>query len=412
MGLPLLCNVMLLRNSNLETFLSRFPPANCVLISSLTVAITPEKPAIQATAHYVEAKDHMIENGSQITKTLWDRLQRLVTFISKMTNLLSFCFTVTIESRRSVGFWIPRSVIASMVENVSKSCVSLEIDTRGYDSLEPDSAHLCDKLRDVLPRLRHLRVRLATFCPAMFCANKSANDTIDDQTIAPSLETVIINCVTRLSGYGGPARACGFPGELQWWGDYHNHIEARVFLATTLRDLVVRGKFPKIERLWLVDMQYDGHDDRSVYLAYNRRDILLNKTWVIPIRGIVNEQDSFLIRTPELHEVLSFQWAVEELVEAQTWKETLGGYRIPAAMIGIGCFQREDCWEKPLPLMSVEDYKIRYPRKSCLLWGNERKTGLRLLYAFERQGILDTSLVKGITPSGWIRYDDELEPAS
>lgn len=401
---------MLLRNSNLETFLGRFPPANCGSISALTVAITPENPAVDAAGYFVEDEEHMKQNGSSKTKALWGQLQGLVTLINKMTNLLIFSFVVT-DKAGPIGFWIPRPMIASMVEIVSKSCVSLEIDTKGNDFREPGSAHLCDKIRDILPRLRHFRVRLGTFCSAMFCANKSVNDTIEDQTIAPSLETVIVNCVTLFPGRGGPARVCGFLDEHQYYRRYYNVPEARVSLATTLRDLVVHGKFPKIESLWLIDMQYDDNDDSSVYLAYNRRDILLNKTWAIPFRNILGlERDSVLTRTPEVHEAFSYQWAVEELAEARMWKETWSGCRMPAATIAAGYLQREDCWEKPLPIESVEAFKIRHPRKSCRLWVNERKTGLRLLHAFERQGLVDTSPVRQITPSGWRRDGEELEP--
>ena len=248
----------------------------------------------------------------------------------------------------------------------------------------------------------------------MFCAGSDAVDTIEDQSTASSLKTVIVNCVPDYFGDVGSARVCGFPGEDPYHGPSHGAPEARISLATTLRDLLVRGNYPKIERLWLVDMQSHHSDDLSVYAAYNRRDFVLNKTWAIPFRNILGgEKNAILTRTPEVPDVLSFQWVVEDLVEAQTWKETFSGCRLPAATMATGYFQRrEDCWAKPLPIESVEAFKIRRPLASCHLWVNERKTGLRLLDAVERQGLVDTSPVRQITPSGWIWNDDELEPES
>lgn len=413
LGLPLICDVILLKRSNLETFLTRFPPVNCILITSLTISIKPESPASDSAGRYVEDEEHMKRNGSPETKTLWGQLQNLATMIGKMTNLSFLSFVVTSENPWTVGFWIPRPIIASMIGNLSRSCVGLEIDTRGNDFSELGSVHLCDKIRDVLPHLRHFRVRLSTLCSAMFCASFNANDATEDHSKAPSLKSVIINCVPQSLGYGGSARRCGFLEMHPYYRSFHDIFEARGSLATTLRDLVVRGSYPEIERLWLVDMQYHDNDDPTVYAAYNRRDILLNKTWAIPFRNILGvERNAVLTRTPEVNEVVSFQWVVEELAEAQTWKETLSGCRMPAATIATVYPQREDCWEKPLPMESVEAFQIRHPGKSCRLWVNEKKTGLRLLHAFERQGLVDQTPVRQITPSGWRNDGEELEPES
>ena len=413
MGLSHLCNVMLLKNSNLEAFLSRFSPANCVLIRSLTIAIETESPAKDTVGWYVEDEEDMKRNGSSETKVLWSRLQDLATMISKMSLLSVFSFVLTGDYPARLGFWIPRPIIASMIENLSKSCLNIEIDTKGEDRLGTGSLHLCDKIRDVLPRLQHFRVRLGTCCPAMFCASLSIIDTTEDRSAASSLKTVIVNCATRYPGCGGSARLCGFSEDDP---EYHScrrgaAPEARVSLGTTLQDLFARGKYPKIERLWLVDFQDHAGDDLNAYTAFNRRDVILNKTWAIPFRNILaHDRDSILTRTPEMGEVFTFTWGVEQIAEAQTWKETFSGCRFPAATIATGFLQREDCRAKPLPIESVEAFKIRRPKKSCLLWLNEWKTGRRLLDFVEREGLVDTSPVREITPSGWIRDGGDLEP--
>ena len=421
LGLPLLHSVIVLRNSNFVSFLTRFSHANCVFVKSLTVKINPECPKSDSAGKYVEVQENMNRHGSSESKALWDRLQRLATVISKMSTLLIFSFIVMRNDQYFPGFWMPTSIIASMIESLSKNCVNLEIDTAGEDFSRSDSVHICDKIRDVLPRLQHFRVRLYRLCPAMFCAKVNGNGVIEDHSTtssARSLKTLIINCGMHnyIHPWAYTARICGDLGEIRSCLDRYVRSEARRSLVTALRDLSLRGNYPEIERLWLFDMQQPTTAP-SKYEAYNRRDIILDKTWVMPcFRVLPNTsgrcwwRENMLMRTPEGHDGLSSRWGVDNLAEAQTWQETFSGCRMPAVMIASDHFQREDCWAKPLPIESEEAFKAQCPENSCNLWWNEELTGQRLLYPFEIQGLIDTSPVNEITPSGWRRNGGELEP--
>ena len=421
LGLPLLRSVILLRNSNLESFVTRFSHANCVFIKSLTVKINPECPKSDSAGKYVEIKEIINRHGSSESKALWRRLHILATMISKMSTLLIFSFIVVRGNQYFHGFWIPTSIIASMIENLPKSCVNLEIDTAGQEASRPAPVHICDKIRDVLPRLRHLRVRLYRLCPAMFCANVNGEGVIEGHSTAssaPSLQTLIINCGmhNHTNPWGYTARICGDLGEIRSDADRYVRSEARRSLVIALKDLFLRGNYPAIERLWLLNLQSVDYAS-SWYEAYNRRDIILGKTWVmpcifvspqVPVRG--SRTDYYLTRTPEGHDVLSSLWGVDNLAEAQTWEETFSGCRMPAALIATDHFQREDCWAKPLPIESEEAFKIRYPKNSCNLWPNEEMTGQRLLSPFEVYGLMGRWSLNEITPSGWRRNGERLVP--
>ena len=414
LGLRLLYDVIILRNSNLESFLTGFSHANLFLVKSLTIRIDPVSPKVNSAGRYEEDGEEIHDTGSSESRALWGQLERLVAVIRKMNTLSTFSFIVASQHLTFAGFWIPSPIIASMLENLSKSCVSLEIDTAGKESARFSSVHLCDKTRAVLPRLQHFRVRLYRVCPAMFFSEVDEDGAINRHSIAqfaPSLKTVIISCDMP---YGHDqwvrtARVCGHFGQPISHADRFVRSESRRSLVAALREFFLRGNYPEIERLWLIDSQ---RSHPSKHEAFFRRDILLDKTWVIPRvriatswssrgpqrRSILNEH--LLTRTPEGHDVLSSRGGAENVAEAQTWQETIGGCRMPAGMMATDYLPRE-----VLPFESEQAYQLRRSEVSCSLWVHEKVTGHRLLHAFECQGLIDSPPVNEIIPNGWQRSD-------
>lgn len=414
LGLRLLHDVVILRNSNLESFLTGFSHAKLFLVKSLTIRIDPVSPKVNSAGKYEEDREEIDDKGSSGSRALWGQLERLVAMISKMNTLSIFSFIVSSQQLTFVGFWIPSSIIASMLENLSKSCVNLEIDTAGKESSRFFSVHLCDKIRAVLPRLQHFRVRLYRICPAMFCSEVDEDGTINRHSIAQfasSLKTVIISCDMP---YGHDqwvrtARVCGHFGQPISNADRFVRSESRRSLVAALREFFLHGNYPEIERLWLIDSQ---HSHPSQHEAFFRRDILLDKTWVIPRvqiarscstrgfqrRSILNEH--LLTRTPEGYDVLSSRGGAENVAEAQTWQETIGECRMPAGMMATDHLPRE-----VLQFESEQAYQLRCPEVSCSLWVHEKVTGHRLLHAFEIQGLIDSPPVDEIVPNGWQRRD-------
>lgn len=421
LGLRLLYDVVILRNSNLESFLTGFSHANLFLVKSLTIRIDPVSPKKNSAGRYEEDREEIDDKGCSESRALWGQLERLVMVISKMNTLSIFSFVIASQHTTFVGFWIPSTIIASMLENLSKSCVNLEIDTAGKESSRFFSVHLCDKIRAVLPRLQNFRVRLYRICPAMFCTEVDEDGTINRHSIAQSassLQTVIIRCDMPygVDQWVRTARVCGHFGQPISDADRFARSESRRSLVVALREFFLYGNYPQIERLWLIDSQ---HSSPSDYEAFFRRDILLDKTCVIPririatswsTRGPTRSsivKEHLLTRTPEGHDVISSRGGAENVAEAQTWQETIGECRMPAGMMATDHFPRE-----LLPFESEQAYQLRCPKVSCSLWAHEKTTGQRLLHAFECQGLIDSPPVNEIIPNGWRSSDGQLEPDS
>jgi hypothetical protein len=489
--LPVLYRDVVLSDSRLASFAAFFPRAyGGPLVRSLTLIVGHEPvsamPHAAGDAGDNDKNDAAAADGSSAeTRLLWRQLRDVAAVVAggSMAQLAHFSLRVTSERTLAKDFWLPRPLLSAFVAGLPASCVAVEIDTLGFDAARPAGdgdgahAHFCDVLRGVVPRLRHLRLRLKVLCPAIFIAGGEAGmaaageDGPDGEggaegqnvVVAPALKTLVINCVTKRPGYGGPSRLCGTldVGEGSGDGavtnasgdgvvDPHNFYyglaelpQARVALARCLRRLYTgtgtttptptsaadgrdrissnsssrasRGRwgssFPAIERLWLLDMQLHDNDDASVYAAFNRRDVAANRTWAIPFRNICAvDPDAYLTRTADGRELLSFLWAIEALAEGETWVEMREGVRVPAAaaaaaatVAGIGVGGLRWGAKRALPLRSAQEYHERFPRRSCALWANERKTGITLLGATQRDGLIDTTPLREQIPPGWRR---------
>lgn len=386
LGLSLLCNGITLRNTNLQAFLSRFPSRNLASVRFLTISI--------------EASYDDLELFGSIQAR---RLQRLSEAIPRMINLSSFSFTFSDpRSGNPHPLQLPRPVITELVYSLPTSCVNLEIDTNGLDFLVPHTPHLCHALRFVLPRLQHLRLRLADICPGIFAWGFNRDGTIEDPVdinpmAAPSLKTIVINCRTGIWSAG----ACG----------RRPKTDAHIALLHRLYEFAARGAFPAIERLWLVHkprLQFIG----SQFLCYQRCDIIQNHTWAIPfIPGMypsfAENPDVCLMRTPEGQEVLLDEPVAERLVEGQTWETTLSGSRLPAAVMRRWNLE---CAKPRLP----SNLELHQGMQHCScsfhsLRRNESITGVKMMSPVQREGIIDDVPVRVICPEGWRWVENVLE---
>lgn len=408
---------IVLLNSNLEPFTKRFPSSQSHLVRSLTVKIDPPKPANDPNSHWEEStledQDHLNQHGSMETKSLWHHLQQIPTIIRRMINLTTFSLSVS-PTRYPNGFWLPRAVLASALAALPETCVNLEPDTRSWDYAGPGSVHLCETLAKIIPRLYHLRLRVSAMCPALLGPDFSIDGSVKDPLRLkpahyPFLKTAIINCVMIKYNH---CYVCGTFEEDPTNGHWlDQHIpEARIALTRSLRELVLLSRFPVIERLWLLDDQPCDDLDRSVYAAYNRRDIVNDKTWAIPyemMKGFDKDSWLWLTRTPEGLEVFSHLWAIEILAEGETWKETHTGSRFPSVMLARQEYRDGVRYiVKNLPFTTAETYRSLAPRQLCRLWYHEEMTGMPLLWATERNGLVDTTPLKELTPPGWKRLVD------
>ncbi len=217
---------------------------------------------------------------------------------------------------------------------------------------------------------------------------------------ASSLQTVVMNCFPGVI-FRSFSNICGVSRESTYTMHSRRSREARPALVDSLRLGVERRMFPAAKRLWIVQAPPHDNADASIDATLLRRDILRKQTPALPFRNPVGSQrDTFLIRTLEGQEFLSYSWAIEALVENQTWKESREGHRFPATLLAPGSSIYA---AKSLPLESTEELKAENPRKSCRLWSNEEARQSRLLHAEMRDGLTDMTQIRERTPAGWHR---------
>jgi hypothetical protein len=166
----------------------------------------------------------------------------------------------------------------------------------------------------------------------------------------------------------------------------------------------------------MLDMQARNAVDSSVYAALNRRNILANSTWTVPLRDIGGigssrgERNAFRTRLPDRSELLTRLWAIKALAEGKTGTTMRDGARMPAltgAVATAAAWRSDGRRQRPcsgaellLPLRSVQASGTRFPRHSCVLWTYDCWTSVHLLGAVQRPGLTDTMPLRELTPPG------------
>lgn len=181
---------------NLETFVTKFLQSNGPRARSLTIFINRQAPLYQPESR---APTQAVPRNKRSTPTQFsDYLQELAEKIKSMTRLSTFSFFVS-SGACKFDFQIPRRSIATFLDCLPETCHSIEIDTQHLDRdmLDPSPVHLCDKVRALLPQLKHLRLDVRSMCQALFgigpAPDSSPVKTFNYSPVdAPSLQTVFI----------------------------------------------------------------------------------------------------------------------------------------------------------------------------------------------------------------------------
>ncbi|KAJ2990542.1 hypothetical protein NUW58_g2896 [Xylaria curta] len=336
--------------------------------------------------------------------------------LRKLCSLIGDIKPATISISIDMPFpYAATSEVASIVNSLPESCTGLEIDVRHSSSFNPNLApaaipeipqahpHLCDSIRAVLRRLKHLRLRLPTLCPAIFSANPPGQDLRRRAIHAPLLKTCLINLSLRQPGppnQGAWAIECGH--------DYAQtpHIGQQDQLPSALPPLEgVLTEFAhlnssNLERLWIIDVKPVNHGDLKDHAAWIRRDFMSNTSYPIPVWNIgFFGQGGCVARVPsptkprETEDWVSTIESVETIAEGGTWAETATSARFPTLDI-----QR---YKPPHWILSGSEYR-KTNRQSCMIWRNEGVTGGMTLPGGPGELMQEWDLHE-ITPSGWTR---------
>ena len=330
---------------------------------------------------------------------------QLSSLLPHLSNLRSFSFRLA-EPYLAM---LSHRYLVQLVEALPPSCTDLELDTSGADERPKNcTTHLCTSLRSILPRLRHVRLRLRS-CEALFA---------DPSTLLlTKLKTLIYNCVV-----GHPIPVCHVYS-LNWPYGYVGSPHLVWGTVTSgLLDLVsTPGAVPPDAKVYAFMTSEHDDSDRSLWRAHVLANIQERKSTAIQWRIVWVESQipgSSVMRLPDGSEVMSNYWGLRAVAEGQLWVECRGGARLARPVVenaekGRPSFA-QGCVEKAIDyLKSSEEWKEENPGKSSTSWYNEKLTGVTLMRAVERSGDdwLSVGMLREDTPAGWKRVDNGMNDA-
>ncbi|CAD6448742.1 b999949b-fec9-40f6-a43c-ed3da387b808-CDS [Sclerotinia trifoliorum] len=99
----------------------------------------------------------------------------------------------------------------------------------------------------------------------------------------PSLEKLLINCLSK-SVQGHQACLCGSFQEDPCYSQFYLGKEAAPVLALSVQAFVTH--YPQLTHILLIDSGQLDYEDHSVYSTFNRRNIMHNKIYCMPLVNI------------------------------------------------------------------------------------------------------------------------------
>ncbi|KFA56368.1 hypothetical protein S40293_09444 [Stachybotrys chartarum IBT 40293] len=305
---------------------------------------------------------------------------------------------------------LSRSTLAAILQALPATCVDLELDANGRDrdgtegtSSETlaisDSVHLCEHVRALLPRLHYARVNLRYTCDALVGeSTKSGFRPIE----MPMMEQLVVNCRRGWTTSGCcPQATTAAPSS------WHSVLYG-------LNHVIDRGGLrPGAELLVLAQVGGSEHD-RSNVMTLLRCHAMERATWAYPIampaRPSIDGNDVYHIRTHRGGFVGERSTSLQGIAEHHSWVSLKDGSRLPRHQLSSALVD-----EAETGVETEEAWRARWPRLSCGLWANEKKTGMRLIEATKRTGGLGEEggydVLRGLvesTPDGWHRPVEKL----
>lgn len=329
-------------------------------------------------------------------------LTRLAVALTRFPRLRAFSLYVP-PNHTGHHFDISQTAVASIINSLPPSCVSLEIDTVGLDHATGFGApvHLCDTLRAVLPRMRHARLSLRTMCSSLFGTGATLphNDTTGSyHPIAlPNMQSILVNCRRAWGTAPICADAADAASCADCWDSVTHALQA---LAAT------PGLAPPTASLSALTATPQDNADKSRYITVIRSDLTRQASHAFPVAFVCRGPTAWLMRTGSGREVISSDTAAlvataegEEAGWVTTARE---GVRLPMQVAAEWGLERSES-----PVEEVGGWRAANPRKMHLLWYNEQVSGERLLDGEVRQGegYLERVAVVERTPEGWKREE-------
>ena len=166
-------------------------------VRCLTLELQPQPPERD------EQQDQILQDGNRTTHKFWIALRTMKNVLRYTNHLSVFSIFQDRCADNAMGYWIPHESIIDVIQALPQCCTHLEIDCDGLDRPHLRRGHLCDSVRQLVPRLQSLRLRLAALCPSIFIPSYSFQESPDQERLqsqlsgavpVPSLISLILNC--------------------------------------------------------------------------------------------------------------------------------------------------------------------------------------------------------------------------
>ena len=339
---------IVLNNDTLPLFLSKEP--DHAIIRSLTIRVRTIDPQIEE----VVRNGGIVDPGT-FTNTagpFWKDMRQLIDIMSKMTNLQSFSMVFHDFPIVEDG-WFRSEETCCLLENLPKSCIAIEVDTNALDGSVKPTHHICQSVQKILPRMKHVRLRLGSLCECMFLKDLQRSPSTApynpaEYTVAPLLETFIVSLGTHI--------LCQ-PAPLVFGQASQSSPRALFALQDAIKAPLRAGAFPKPTNVRLFNWAEFGglyrqellmpglQNDRLLSRPVFEHDFITRKFIRLPYMGLPKFPGYDMIRyrvgEKSAKCVFGNKHALATLAEGRAWDTTVAGSRLP------GSFARSDnAWQR------------------------------------------------------------------
>ncbi|EEP79012.1 predicted protein [Uncinocarpus reesii 1704] len=280
--------------------------------------------------------------------------------------------------------------LVALLEALPPTCSSLELDTAGVERYF-HGEHLCGHIARVIPRLRHIRLRVRNLC-SDFIHLPGEDDPDFGQNIYPNLRSILINGDIPI----GHSMSTGVCSTVDSPNSLHEEI---IPVLLSNHRLHMRG----LNRLELYDSMVVEGPSRA-FTMMRKTDVLDELSWFSPSLYLPNyhfdrdrRQTWRVIRSDTGEEIVGPRNSVPELFE-YAWDTTSEGARFPVGCDGPGFpVQRAFGWRLAWGGSNIRDFAA-YQNQQRALYPPDSK---------EMAIILSLDFI-GWTPTGFHGVDAHL----
>lgn len=280
------------------------------------------------------------------------------------------------------------SAISTLLQMLPPSCTDLEIlrDRYWFTLTPPPEHHMCHDLRRLLPRLHRVHLRLGEICGDIVGSTDQNGNFLP--VGLPSMQHLLVDCIFGLN----ISELCEKPRQSvrQESKAWHSVIEALrqvSLLPQTNAEIVVMGA-----RMWEEQLVDHASTAFRCHIADGRVS-----TAAFPIDQVAVPKGTKLwpmyIRTDRGDYVVTGHDNIRRVCRPAWYKRSWFSIQDEN---GPGLFSTSAAGN----IWTEEQWRQMYPRSMAILWGNERRTGMRLIDAEVRQDA-ELNRVVQHTPKGW-----------